>query len=575
MRKSNYQSKFLIILFSLLFLSLNCGSKKDQEESPIVVDTDLDSISDDEDNCPDKANSDQADSDEDGFGDVCDNCPDDYNSLQEDSDEDGIGNTCDECPDDSTNTCNDCPDADGDSFLDESCGGNDCDDTDASIYIGAAEVCGDGIDQNCDGSDKICTWEKLLERENNEMPFFVDETRNNTFVIIGTETIKLDRGYSYNLYIVEVDINGNVIKEKSIEDKYSYAAIKTEDQGYLLSASSEIIKLDKDLNIEFEKSFIDGSVKSIHETSYGYLMFGSSSISGVFGGGDVYMLKVDKQGNFIGHNAFGGDETEHFWESEKMIDDGFIAIASSYNSAGGNQDENKDTYVLTFDNEGNIESEKLVGGDAYDYADKLYKTPEGNFAIVGFSYSAELPGYNEGEDAYIIKLDENGNELDQRLFGGNGVYDKCDDIIQKDDGGFVCVGMSSSTDIDGNKEGRDAYLLRVDKDLNLVSQELLGGDGSDYFHSIMQTQNRGFIALGSTTSSEKDGYKGENDIYFVRLDNSGNVINEKLFGNEGSDHINKFIQTQDGGILLVGYSCNDFYADCDIYMLKLTSVGAL
>ena len=38
------------------------------------------------------------------------------------------------------------PDADGDGFSDA----EDCDDSDASIYPGAEEVCGNGVDDNCD-----------------------------------------------------------------------------------------------------------------------------------------------------------------------------------------------------------------------------------------------------------------------------------------------------------------------------------------------------------------------------------------------------------------------------------------
>lgn len=51
-------------------------------------------------------------------------------------------------------------DQDGDGFYpDNDCGitpMGDCDDNDASVYPGAEEVCGDGIDQDCDGEDAAC-----------------------------------------------------------------------------------------------------------------------------------------------------------------------------------------------------------------------------------------------------------------------------------------------------------------------------------------------------------------------------------------------------------------------------------
>ena len=43
-----------------------------------------------------------------------------------------------------------CTDADGDGFIDTTCGGPDCDDTDAAVHPGAAELECDGVDNDCD-----------------------------------------------------------------------------------------------------------------------------------------------------------------------------------------------------------------------------------------------------------------------------------------------------------------------------------------------------------------------------------------------------------------------------------------
>ncbi|MDW7773917.1 MAG: MopE-related protein [Desulfobulbaceae bacterium] len=54
-----------------------------------------------------------------------------------------------------------CTDNDGDGFAVEGgdCGPVDCNDADDSAYPGAVEICGDNIDQNCDGADLPCTGE--------------------------------------------------------------------------------------------------------------------------------------------------------------------------------------------------------------------------------------------------------------------------------------------------------------------------------------------------------------------------------------------------------------------------------
>ncbi len=72
---------------------------------------------------------------------------------------DGIDQNCD--GEDFCQQSDECIDNDGDGFYaSENCGtAKDCNDNDASIYPGASEICGDNIDQDCNGSDLSCNQE--------------------------------------------------------------------------------------------------------------------------------------------------------------------------------------------------------------------------------------------------------------------------------------------------------------------------------------------------------------------------------------------------------------------------------
>ncbi len=91
-----------------------------------------------------------ADGDGDGYS-ACDgDCDDTDPAISPSATEscNGLDDNCDGQVDEGFS-----PDADGDGEMGPECGGSDCDDGDATVYPGADEIPGDGIDQDCDGQD--------------------------------------------------------------------------------------------------------------------------------------------------------------------------------------------------------------------------------------------------------------------------------------------------------------------------------------------------------------------------------------------------------------------------------------
>jgi hypothetical protein len=113
-----------------------------------LIDSDRDGVPDITDNCPSMNNPSQADSDGDGVGDACDICPSNYDPDQTDSNRDGVGDACSGGQDSQTT------DSDQDSYTSTT----DCNDNDSTVYPGAPEVCWDGVDNDCDDQiDEGCT----------------------------------------------------------------------------------------------------------------------------------------------------------------------------------------------------------------------------------------------------------------------------------------------------------------------------------------------------------------------------------------------------------------------------------
>jgi MYXO-CTERM domain-containing protein len=89
-----------------------------------------------------------------GYADCNDEAADGCESnLQTNQDHCGACNqTCSEHQSCQEGACEDtCSDVDGDGYLNQACGGDDCNDSNANIHPAATENCSNGLDDDCDG----------------------------------------------------------------------------------------------------------------------------------------------------------------------------------------------------------------------------------------------------------------------------------------------------------------------------------------------------------------------------------------------------------------------------------------
>jgi len=201
------------------------------------------------------------------------------------------------------------------------------------------------------------------------------------------------------------------------------------------------------------------------------------------------------------------------------------------------------------------------GGNGYDAGYDVKQTLDNGYIITGSTSS-----FGQGNtDLYLLRLDSMGNRKFEKSFGSyNNEIGKS--VLQLSDSSYVAVGYTNSTGFGGY----DIFLLKTDKNGNLLWQKTIGGSDWDFAYSLQSTFDGGFVIAGTTYSY---GH-GNADGYVVKTDGNGNVVWTKTYGGLYDDEFKSVVQTSDGGFALTGStkSYNDVDSG-DVWVFKLDIMG--
>ena len=295
--------------------------------------------------------------------------------------------------------------------------------------------------------------------------------------------------------------------------------------------------------------------------------------------------------------TLGGTKNESAQSITRTTDGGYAILGhtqSMDNDVENKTNESYDYWLLKFDSNNNLQWQKAYGGTDDDRGSDIIQTSDGGYAITGFSKSknGDVAQNAGASDFWVSKLNTSGAIIWQKSFGFSGA-DNGISIIQTNDNGFLLTGVLdvSASGGEGNSKsllakkhaGGDYWAIKIDASGNKAWSRYYGGTFTDTPYDAIQTEDNGYIIIGSSDSNDVDisANKGSYDFWVIKISETGTLIWEKSFGGSEIDEARAITKSNDGNYIIVGDTrSNDLDVStnkgaADVWMIKMSPNGNL
>lgn len=419
----------------------------------------------------------------------------------------------------------------------------------------------------------------------------------------------------------------DILWEKSYGGKhadYLFDVIPTPDYGFILAGSSLskktgnktednrgdldywIWKMDEKGELDWQKSF-GGTGRDLLQcvllTNDGGFLLGGTTESGKGmdkkdegkGASDFWIIKLNAKGGEEWQKTLGGSGRDELTTMLRTRDGGFVLGGSSNSPISGDKKQENygglDYWVVKIDKTGSVSWQNTFGGIYKDELRSIAFADDSGFILGGSSNSPE--GGNKTEkakgagDYWLVKINDKGELQSQRGIGGKG-DDQLYVVCATTDKGYLLGGNSNSGSGDdkssSNNNGTDFWVVKLDKDLGMLWQEVYDIGKTDVLTSLIENDDHTILlggyaqgevvkskGMGSRLRGNDKGKKdaisnvkmkqGTDDYVAIKINEKGEELWRKDVGSEGQDILKKVIETRDGGYLMAGTSKNVLTAD--------------
>ena len=266
---------------------------------------------------------------------------------------------------------------------------------------------------------------------------------------------------------------------------------------------------------------------------------------------DIWVMKVAGSGDPEWTKTFGGASTDRAWSVKQTPDGDFLVVGESYSFGDSYQ-----AVVLNLDKNGAQKWFQLIGGAHEERGSNLCLSAEGTAFISGAAYSDSLKRPN----FLLCEVNSKGKLLSERSFE------------HELSGGANSVAMLTNTDIVllGNLQNDEDHsidfgLLRINKDGEVIHQSRFGSIQSDEAKTVLAASDGGYLVAGT----EFKDILNKSDVVVYKFDASDKLEWKSYYGGTALDGGENMIATSDGGYALIGYTRSYGAGYKDVYALKI------
>lgn len=264
--------------------------------------------------------------------------------------------------------------------------------------------------------------------------------------------------------------------------------------------------------------------------------------------------------------AFGGSGNDNFVDTVALSDGSFVALMHSNSKDGslsalsGNS-ETPIPVLIKYKKNGTVAWQKAISSDSGIVVSGLAVDNKDNIAVSGYTKSKNLGFTNAGDyDAVLFKFNDRGDMQWQQNFGGS-MTDGFEAVAATPDGGFAVIGYSSSSDGTGASLGLSpshsaSILVKYNADGNLQFMKSFGSTG-DALTDLAIDKNGDIYTVGNFSS--RDDYKlfagfGRTDAAILKLSANGDILWTKQYGGSNVENFPAITIATDGGCVIAGRS---------------------